>query len=174
MQKWQLAQNFLRRKKTKGNFFSKIFIFLVHILSPTLNYSLTKSSYHGKDACKRSIAQLQQDLLSTRCEVKKLASPCQKKDGKSQLWGLIFSKRDANCETKTGERREPIPRIAIPKGGDDPSKRWAIPQPQTSEKSGFLPSGEKKENLPNERCEGHTSKIEQNRFSCRFPLCQFL
>ena len=129
---------FWEGKKTKGNFSFKFLIFLTHMLSPTLNYSLTKSSPCGKMGCKRSMAQLSQDLLSTHCKMKKTASASQKKARKLPLWGLLFWKRNGNRQTKTGEWGEPLPRMAIPKGDGHRWKRWAVPKPKTSKESGFL------------------------------------
>ena len=108
--------------------------------SPTLNYSLTMSLHCGDIACKTLMAQAEQDLRSTLQEMKKTAFFVQKKEGKSPLWCPLFSKRNGARKTKTGERREPLPRIAIAKGDGHWTKCQAIPQPQTSRKSGFLPS----------------------------------
>ena len=77
-------------KKTKGNFSLKFLIFLTHMLSPTLNYSLTKSSHCEKTGCKTSLAQLSQDLLSTHCKMKKTVSASQKRR-KNCHFGVCFS-----------------------------------------------------------------------------------
>ena len=135
-------------KKTKGNFSLKFLIFLTHMLSPTLNYSLTKGSPCGKTGCKTPMAQLSHNLLSTHWKMKKTASASQKKARKSPLWGPIFWKRNGNRQTKIGEWGEPLPRMAIPKGDGHQWKRWAVPKPKTSKESGFLFFGAKKRNFP--------------------------
>ena len=61
------------------------------MLSPTLNYSLTKGLHRGKAACKRSMAWLQQDLLSTRCEMKKNRFSAGKKRRENRHFGASFS-----------------------------------------------------------------------------------
>ena len=133
------------------------FNFLMQMLSPTLNYSLTTCLHGGKAACKRSMAWLQQDLLSTRCEMKKIPLlRRQKKAGKSPLWGKLFSKRNANRRTKIGECTEPLPCMAIPKGDGHRPKCWDALKPSTSRESGFLPSAQKR-GISGKKKEGHTS-----------------
>ena len=68
-----------------------VFNFLMQMLSPTLNYSLTTRLHGGKAACKRSMAWLQQDLLSTRCEVKKNRFSAAKKRRENHHFGASFS-----------------------------------------------------------------------------------
>ena len=65
----------------------------MQMLSPTLNYSLTTRLHRGKPACKRSMAQCQQGLLSTRCEMEKTASPQQKKWRENCHFGACFPQR---------------------------------------------------------------------------------
>ena len=158
MQKWGQAQIFLGRKKTKGNFSFKFLIFLTHMLSPTLNYSLTKSSHCEKTGCKTSMAQLSQDLLSTQWEVKKTASPQPKKGEKIATLGSTFLKAEWKSPNKNrGVRRTP-PTHGHPKRGWPSVKTLGCAEAQNFEGKRFSFFGAKKRNFPRS-CAGHTSKI---------------
>ena len=145
----------------------------MQMLSPTLNYSLTTRLHGGKAACKRSMAQCQQGLLSTRCETEKTASLQRKKAGKLPLWGSAFLGAEWKWPNKNrGVSRTP-PTHGHPKRGWPSVKTLGCLEAQNFEGKRFSFFGAKKRNFPRS-CAGHTSKIEQNRFSCRFPLLHSL
>ena len=130
----------------------------MQMLSPTLNYSLTTRLHGGKAACKRSMAQLQQDLLSTRCERKKTASPQPKKGGKITTLGSAFLKAEGKSPNKNRWAHRTPPTHGHPKRGWPSVKTLGCLEAQNFEGKQFSFFGAKKRNFPRS-CAGHTSKI---------------
>ena len=107
------------------------------MLSPTLNYSLTKSSHCVKTGCKTSMAQLSQDLLSTQWEVKKTASLQPKKGEKIATLGSAFLKAEWKSPNKNrGVRRTP-PTHGHPKRGWPSEKTLGCTEAQNFEGKRF-------------------------------------
>ena len=159
-------------KKTKGNFSLKFSIFLTHILSPTLNYSLTKSSHCEKTGCKTSMAQLSQDLLSTQWEVKKTASLQPKKGEKIATLGSAFLKAEWKSPNKNrGVRRTP-PTHGHPKRGWPSEKTLGCTEAQNFEGKRFSFFWSEKAEFSTRAAQDIPQKSEQNRFFRRFPLLE--
>ena len=133
------------------------FNFLMQMLSPTLNYSLTTRLHRGKAACKRSMAWPQQDLLSTRCEMKKTASPQAKKGGKIATLGSAFLKAEGKSPNKNRWAHRTPPTHGHPKRGWPSVKMLGSLAALNFEGKRFPSFRTKTRNFPKKK-EGHTSK----------------
>ena len=143
----------------------------MHMLSPTLNYSLTKSSHCEKTGCKTSMAQLLQNLPSTQWEVKKTASPQPKKGEKIATLGSTFLKAEWKSPNKNrGVRRTP-PTHGHPKRGWPSVKTLGHIEAQNFEGKRFSFFGAKKRNFPRALHRTYLKKIgAKSLFSVTFPF----
>ena len=145
------------------------FNFLMQMLSPTLNYSLTTRLHRGKAACKRSMAQPQQGLPSTRCEMKKTASPQPKNGGKITTLGQAFLKAECKPPNKNRRVYRTPPTHGHPKRGWPSAKMLGCLEALNFEGKRFPSFRTKTRNFPKKK-KDIPQKIEQNRFPYRFPL----
>ena len=133
------------------------FNFLMQMLSPTLNYSLTTRLHRGKAACKRSMAWLQQDLLSTRCGMEKTASQQPKKGGKIATLGSAFHKAECKSPNKNRRAHRTPPTHGHPKRGWPSAKMLGSLAAPNFEGKRFPSFRTKTRNFAKKK-EGHTSK----------------
>ena len=141
----------------------------MQMLSPTLNYSLTTRSHRRKAACKRSMAQPQQGLPSTRCEMKKTASPQPKNGGKIATLGPAFLREEWKSADKNWEAQRTPPTHGHPKRGWPSVKMLGSLAAPNFEGKRFPSFRTKTRNFP-EKKKDIPQEIERNRFSNRFPL----